>query len=273
MSPSWRDEIGVHLSPRRLCVVRLKRGLKSALATEHEQSVDPETAGHWSGSLAALDELLGKSDWQGAALRVVLADCWARYAVVPWEAELGSAEERLGHARQLLASTYGDAVSGWEVRLSDAPPLSVRVACTLPAELIEAVRSVCANHGIKLKTLQPQLIVAYENWRHCLPASGAWFVTVGDGTLAAARLGEGAWDRVHSVRIGADWARELRRLQTFGRLASARPDEGQVYVDAPQAWREVAGPAGQALHWLEDESESESPTTLQRLGRVRRLAA
>jgi hypothetical protein len=119
--------------------------------------------------------------------------------------------------------------------------------------------------------LQPQLVAAYENWRRHLPASGGWFVTVGAGTLAAARVARHSWDRVHNVRIGSDWARDLKRLQTFGRLASASPDEGQVYVDAPQAWREVAGTAGRDLHWLEDEAGSQS--TLQRLGRVQRLAA
>lgn len=271
MSRSWRDEIGVHLAPQRLCVVRLKRGLKPLPAAENEQGVQSQVAGHWRGALTALDELLGKPEWRGAPLRVVLADCWARYAIVPWATDLRTAQERLGHARQLLASTYGDAVSGWEIRLSEAPPGSARVACTIPLELLEAVRAVCTKNQARLATLQPQLIAAYENWRQCLPASGAWFVTVGDGTLAAARLGESGWDRVHSVRIGTDWARDLKRLQTFGRLASSRSEEGQVYVDAPQAWREVAGPAGRDLHWLEEESPPN--TTLQRLGRVRRLAA
>ena len=44
-------------------------------------------------------------------------------------------------------------------------------------------------------------------------------------------------DRVHAVRIGLDWARELKRLQTFGRLASASPADGRVYVDLPEALR------------------------------------
>jgi hypothetical protein len=267
----WRDEIGLHLSPRKVCLVRLTRGIKPALAAEHDQEVKSDTAGHWAGALAAVDGLLAESQWQGAALRVVLADCWARYAIVPWTADLSSPEERLGHARQLLASTYGDAVSGWDVQLSDAPPRSSRIACTMPGELLANVRAVCSKHGARLAALQPQLVVAYQNWRHLLPASGAWFVTVGAGTLAAARIARHSWDRVHNVRIGSDWARDLKRLQTFGRLASTSVEEGQVYVDAPQAWREVAGPAGRDLHWLEDESGSLS--TLQRLGRVRRLAA
>lgn len=271
MSPLWRDEIGIDLAPRRVGMVRLQRGIRPAVVAEREQTVGSKIALHWAGSLATVDTLLGQSDWQGAALHVVVADCWARYAIVPWVADLTSADERLGHARQLLASTYGDAVSGWDVRLSDTPPGSVRIACTMPVELLEGVRAICTAHDAKLASLRPQLVAAYENWRHRLPPSGAWFVTVSEDTLAAVRVTQRAWDRVHNVRIGSDWTRELKRLQMFGRLATMSPNEGQVYVDAPDAWRVVAGPAGQNVHWLEDDADS--LTTLRQLGRLRRLAA
>ena len=230
MSPLWRDEIGIHLAPRRVCMVRLRKGVRPTVAGEHEQQVEAHDAADWAASLSVVDSLLGEPQWRGAALRVVLGDTWARYAIVPWAAELGSADERLGHARQLLAGSYGEAVSTWEVQVSDAPPQAARIACTMPADLLEAVRAMCVKHRMKLLSLQPQLVAAYENWRHQLPPAGAWFVTVGEGTLAAARVGARAWDRVYSVRIGPDWARELRRLQTFGRLAAMNPEEGQVYV-------------------------------------------
>ena len=106
----------------------------------------------------------------------------------------------------------------------------------------------------------------------CSTRPGAWFVTVEHGSLAAARLGREGWDRVHTVRIGAQWTRELKRLQTFGRLASSSAEEGQVYVDAPHAWREVAGNASGELRWLEEEGGLPM-TTLHRLTHARRLAA
>jgi len=34
--------------------------------------------------------------WQGAPLRVVVADSWVRYAIVPWVAELNSSDEKSG---------------------------------------------------------------------------------------------------------------------------------------------------------------------------------
>lgn len=271
MSPLWRDELGIYLAPRRVCAVRLKRGLKPAVCGEHEQAVQTDHVGHWGAALDAVDSLLSQPQWGGAVVRFVLADWWTRYAIVPWIADLDSTEERQAFARQLLTSMYGDVVSAWDVQLSDAPPTVPRLACTLPADLTAAVRTLCAKHAVKLASLQPQLIATYDTWRNMLPPVGAWFVSIGDGTLAAARVAETGWDRVHSVRIGPDWTRELRRLQTFGRLASQNPEEGHVYVDAPYAWREVAGEAGRELHWLE---EVDRPlTTLTRLSYVRRLAA
>jgi hypothetical protein len=276
VSPLWRDEVGAYLSPHRLCLVRMKRGVKPTHVAEHEQRFEGARTDSWAAALEAFAASLAQSPWAGTCTRVVIADHWARYAIVPWVAALNSAEERLAHGRQLLTSLYGEAVAGWDLRISEAPPQATRVVCAVPGELLAGVRAACAAHGNTLLSLQPQLVAAYEAWRHCLPQANAWFVSVEQGSLAAARLGRHGWDRVHGVRIGSDWMRELKRLQTFGRLASNSPQEGQVYVDAPHAWREVAAGTAHAadtggLQWLE---EPQGPmTTLQRLGRARRLAA
>jgi len=271
VSPLWRDEVGAYLSPGRICLVRLKRGLRPAVSTQHEQALNAGEAAGWEPALAALDALLADESWRGAQLRLVLSDHWVRYAMVPWTAEVKSAGERLTHARQLLLSMYGELVSQWEVCVSESPPLCPRVACTIPAGLIADLRTLCAKHAAKIASLQPHLVASYASWRHVLPRNNAWFVTVDQGSLAAARIVPAGWDRVHSVRIGTDWTRELKRLQTFGRIASENPNEGRVYVDAPQAWREVAGEAGKDLQWLDEPTMALD--TLQQLGRLRRWAA
>jgi hypothetical protein len=275
VSPLWRDEVGAYLSPHRLCLVRMKRGTRPTAAAEHEQRLDLKNDS-WTGPVDAFAAMLAQAPWGGARTRVVIADHWVRYAIVPWVAALSSPQERLAHGRQLLSSLYGEAVAGWELRISEGPPQASRVVCGVPGELIASVRAACAAQGATLTSLQPQLVAAFEAWRHCLPSANAWFVSVEQGSLAAARLGRHGWDRVHGVRIGADWLRELKRLQTFGRLASNSPEEGRVYVDAPHAWREVAsgtaaGTDGSGLQWLEEPSGP--MTTLQRLARARRIAA
>ena len=275
MSPLWRDEIGAYLSPHRLCLVRMQRGVKPVPAATHEQHLAPSGVS-FGPALEAFASVLAQPTWAGTRTRIVIADHWARYAIVPPVATLSSAQERLAYGRQLLAGLYGEAVEGWELCISEAAPNSTRVICAVPGELLTGLRAACAAQRSPLVSLQPQLIAAYETWRHRLPSGNAWFVSIEQGSLAAAHLSDCGWDRVHGVRIGPDWLRELKRLQTFGRLAGNSREEGKVYVDAPVAWREVvaASPAAAdatELEWLEESSEA--LTTLQRLDRARRMAA
>jgi hypothetical protein len=101
--------------------------------------------------------------------------------------------------------------------------------------------------------VQPQLIAAFNGWRGKLPNTDGLFVTLEEGSLAAAHFTATGWDRVRSVRIGDDWEIELKRLQTFGRLARTSPAEGAVYVDAPGWLRNKANGSNDDVEWLDDE--------------------
>jgi hypothetical protein len=237
-----------------------------------EDHVDQLAAAGWEGALAVLEQQLTPRTWSDARARVVIADQWVRYSVVPWSDALSSAAERLAHARELMSGVFGAAMTDWTVSLSEAPPGCSRLASAMPTALLEGLRELTARHGQKLASVQPQLIAAYNTWRHVLPAAtAAWFVTVEEGSLAALRMCENGIDRVHAVRIGLDWARELKRLQTFGRLASASPSDGRVYVDLPAALRLLRPEMSADLEWLDEPNPP--LTTLHQLEHLRRRAA
>jgi hypothetical protein len=246
------------LSPHKLVLTRLARGVRPRNVGQASWTNEVADDTHWQAALNALDALLAKSEWQQAIARVVISDHWVRYACVPYSAALSNAAERMTHARHVLTGIYGEVVSQWAVTLSDSRPGLPQVACAMPAHLVEELQTILMRHRIPLKSLQPQLVCAYNHWRGQLPDGGAWFVSIEQGSLAAARLAPGGWDRVHSVRIGADWAVELRRLQTFGRLANTRAQEGRVYVDAPAALRAAGGTTGADLVWLEEVAPTSS---------------
>jgi len=270
VSPLWRDEVGIYLAQRRVCLVRLRRGMRPTLAAELDHA-DPQAAAGWEGAVALLERQLADTAWDGARVRVVIADQWVRHAVVPWSDALSSPGEHLAHARELMAGVFGAEMSEWTLSLSDAPPGSSRLASAMPTALLQALKDSAAAHGQKLASVQPQLIASYNTWRHVLPAGAAWFVTVEQGSLAALRMSGEGIDRVHAVRIGLDWARELKRLQTFGRLASASPADGRVYVDLPVGLRALRPEMSVDLEWL---VEPNPPlTTLHQLEHLRRSAA
>ena len=87
-----------------------------------------------------------------------------------------------------------------------------------------------------------------------------------DGSLSAVHLSDGAWDRVHTARLGPDWTVELERLQAFGALTRAAGRPGRTFVDAPP-WMRRNAPASAGVEWLEegDDTQTHARALLQRM--------
>jgi hypothetical protein len=244
--------VGLFVAPKRIALARMKRGVRPLSVAERNIIVDTRETTQWEAALQTLDGCLEDSTWHAANLRLIIADHWARYAIVPWSDALSDQDERVQHARLVMANTFGDVVSQWSVTLSDAPPGSSQVACAIPTALLERLRALTEPCNLKLKSVQPYLIAAFNGWCGKLPRGNAWFVALDEGSLAAAHFSSSQWDYVRSVRIGSDWEIELKRLQTFGRLARARGEPSPVYVDAPKWLRDKAGSLDCGVEWLVD---------------------
>lgn len=252
MSLLWRDEVGVFLGPGKLVLSRMRRGLRGSCVAQHFVPLAESRAGDWSSGVLALDSELTDPKWRDAHLRVVLADAWVRYALVPPSEALATDAERLKHARFVLAQLYGETMEDWHVALSDVGDASNHVAAAMPKALVEDIRSLRSGSA-RIAAIQPQLIAAFNAWSWRMPATGGWFVTIEQGSLSAAHFTARGWDRVHSVRIGREWPAELRRLRTFGRLALGNATDECVFVDAPMWLRRIAGSDADGLIWLEDQ--------------------
>jgi hypothetical protein len=259
VSPLWRDEVAIYIAPRKIALARRTRGVKPRLGSATEVVV----AGHFGDcapTLARLADVLTEPTWQDAVARVIVADPWARYGIVPWPNLRLDNDGRLSHARYVLAESYGEAVSDWNVSLADTPPGRAYVACAMPASLKSGLEEVLAGARLKLGSLQPQLIVSFNAWRHQLPPDNAWFVSLDEGSLAAVHLSQGAWDRVHMARLSQDWAIELERLRTFGRLSRSGGESSRMLVDAPLWMRQTqaARATSDDFEWLESDGSQEA---------------
>ncbi len=251
MSPLWRDEVAIYLAPRRLALVRRDRALRPCVAAATELAVPAGAFGDIGPTFARLADVLTEPTWHDAAARVVVADSWARYGIVPWPAARLDAAGRLTHARYVLGDAYGETVADWAVTLADTPPGRSYVACAMPAALRGTLEEALAPARLALVSLQPQLVVAFNAWRHRLPADDTWFVSLDDGALSAVHLSNGAWDRVHMARLSPDWGVELDRLLAFARLTRAAGAVGRMFVDAP-AWMRGAAGESAGIEWLEE---------------------
>jgi hypothetical protein len=233
----------------------MKRGIRPVVVAECDRAVESGESNRWEPALDVLASCLKDASWHSAVCRLVVANHWACYAIVPWSDALIDQSERINHARYCLAKTYGDVVAQWTVTVNEGAPGEPQVACAIPSALIDGIQLVADTQGLRVISVQPQLIAAFNGWRGRLPKKDGWFFTLEEGSLAAAHFTANGWDRVRAVRIGDDWEVELKRLQTFGRLANASGEEGRVYVDAPHWFRDKAGVSQFEFEWLDDGSD------------------
>lgn len=257
MSPLWRDEIGIYIAPTKVVLARMQKGVRPRCVMEDGETVEPANWGDWQPALDALSRHMQEDDWHDANARVVVSDHWTRYAELPWSPALASAAERELCARHVMQDTFGDIADQWVVAVSRALPGQTAIVSAMPIAFIEELKAVFAAQGIKLLSIQPHLLVAFNAWRDKLPGNAAWFAAIDDGMLAALHVTNGRCDRVRAVRISGDWSVEMRRMQKMGRLARGNPAEGPVFIDAPVGLREATpdGDGNAALEWLQDHGE------------------
>lgn len=265
MSPLWRDEVSVFVGARRVALARMRRGLRPVRVAETSATVNCVGAGDWDATGHALDEQLAQPAWRDADARIVIGDHWARYAMVPWSSALRDESERKSHARHVLASVYGEPSGGWALAISSYARASARVVSAIPTGMLEDIRSMLDARRLRIVSMQPQLVAAYNRWRHRLPRCAAWFVSVDDGILAAAHVSEDGWDLVQSIRVRGDWSGDLNRLRRLRRLERGAAADGPVFVHAPPGLRAIACGTATDLEWLDAESESSANDTRRHL--------
>lgn len=226
MSPSWRDQLHISLSPNHIALQRLGKGFRPkataslSIPCPKEPGKDP-----WCSALAVLEGLLRQPEWQHADATVILSNIFARFQLLPWNEHISGAEELRSFAQHRMATVYGDS-SAWDLRIAEGNPGTESLACGIPLRLLEALSACCAKNHVRLRSLQPYLMTAYNRARRELARGSICFAAAETGRVCFMRIEQGAWKSVH--------CRSLKPGDALGSL-----------VDVLERERQLSGMAGQ----------------------------
>lgn len=205
MSPLWRDQLRIALSPDRLDLVRLGKGLRRRVTAKLSESC--EAGSGWQPAIAAMNRLLAKQG--NADVRVVLSNRFAHYAIVPWSDAVSGAEELGMLAQHRCSQVYGALAADWEVHVSPSKFGTPMLACGVERALLGALRQSCAGRGLRLVSVQPLLMAAFNRWSGSVSDNGGWFGIAEGGRITLALVHGGGWHAVQSRQIGGDLAEVL----------------------------------------------------------------
>jgi hypothetical protein len=242
VSPWRRRQWLVTLSPREVTLLSVQStfGLHGLRRTAGESRTlacaEPDGAAPWRPALQVLETALSQLPARKAAATVFLSNHFVRYAIVPWRDELATGDEEMAWSRHCFTRLYGSAAAQWEIRLNPLPQRSARLACALDTELIEELRAVCARSGCALRSVQPQLMAAFNSTRRQLGPCSAWLAIPEPGHVCLALLDQGQWLRIRGLRIDGYWQDELPQLLEREAILSESPTvPHEVYVWNVQA--------------------------------------
>lgn len=293
MSPSWRDELRVALTPASVGWVQLARGLGTRVRAAGSEpcgvdrsdpragetgvggiGMDRVNSGNgigggasppWHGALEALEAACGRDGFATGRVTAVVSNHFVRYLLIPWSDALDDDAQEQAYAHHHFRRVFGDAADLWELRVDPATDADARLVSAIDARLLQRLRDWAARSGASLASIQPYLMTRFNACRSDLRGADGWLALGEPGLLCLALLRRGRWARLRTMRVEADWLAGLPQLierETY--LAEQAADCDTVFVAAPALdatrlardgrWRMVALAAPQAASAVREQA-------------------
>lgn len=174
-----------------------------------------EGAPVWQAWLTPLAQWLQGHPQQHFELRVLLSDRFVRYQHLPWRNGISGQRERQAWAGHRFREVYGELAGQWQIALSDDMPGSASMACAMDSELLDALRGI--DKRVRLLSVQPLFVAAYNRARHKCKGRQFWFVHVEPGRVCMALLKSGQSAAVRNEASNENWPQAVaginRRMQ------------------------------------------------------------
>jgi hypothetical protein len=187
----------------------------------------------WNGAIKTLEMNLPSFAERKTEVNVVLSNHFMHYLLVPWLSKL-SDEEEMVFAQHCFKEMYGSAADSWSVRTSPGPAGVATVASAVDTRLLDELRELLGRMGLDIRSIQPDLMEAYNSCRDILEGRNAWIALLEPGSLCLAVLQKGQLVWIRKLRIGDVWHEELPTLlEREAYLADAEAAMDEVFLWAP----------------------------------------
>ena len=235
MSLLWRNrELRIGLAPERIYVSGAK-------------SLDlPAGDGGWAAAVQALPDIL---KGRNGVASVVLADQLVRYALLPHNETLKTSEQWAALARHRFSVLHGPRADEWQVSIAATAPHGARLACAVDRTLLLQLTEVFQKAGVRLGSVQPFLVAAFNRIRRRVGNGSCWIVVEEPGRLTLALIPRGAWVAIRARRSDAQWRKVLGEIleRESAFLGLSQPvtrvivcAQGEFDVELHQQWRAEA---------------------------------
>lgn len=198
MSLLSRDHYIAVLCPDRVALLRRRPGRGAPAGGLELTAQAPCAASGAVAAIAALAGLLARPEIGRGDLTVLLSNHFVRYLLVPWSAEVGSPAELAAFAEICCDQVFGAAGEPRIVLTSPEKAPGARLACALDGALLHSLRRAAAASRLRLASVQPYLMAAFNRLRPSLGQRDFFFLLAEPARNCLLVSLGGAWSSVRA---------------------------------------------------------------------------
>ena len=230
----WRDQLHIALCPDRVITMHCKAGLRPTIVAKKVHAYSGSEPG-WQSALTVLQAALNNPAWKNADATLILSNHFVRFLMLPWSDVALNDAEKLSLLQQRFVEVYGEASATWEMRLNKESFGSPSLACAVETSLLEQLKSVVNASSLRLQSVQPYLMTAFNFCRRDLGNAAAWFVLAEQGVFCIGLLHKGRWQSIRSRLVEKDWFDEsMRALEREMLLVDNGGESSKVFLYSPE---------------------------------------
>lgn len=221
----YGSELRVLLQPNSIELILLKtdfldgfkskHGFKSKIVKQEIIDVKDETTdvGLLTKLLTKLSDTLQNPIWHKAAPVLVFSNTFMRYAVLPWNAEIKSKQERSAYLQHSFLQHFGVASKNWLLCEHIAGYGKTSIASGVDKDLLKQLEAVFEATNMTLKASYPMLMVSANLAlahikQYKLPQS-FWLADVENNRLTIALIQDGNWKLVRNLQAEQDVGKQI----------------------------------------------------------------
>ena len=218
MSLLLPNQLIVKLSIESVTVIHRSRGLRRQIMQQQNIAIALNEDLHseksvWLQAIRTLEIAMAAMQIKPkTTLQIIIADDFVRYLILPSGPIPMSPAEKHAYALATYFEIYGAVADSWHIKLHDAAPNETTLAAAIDENLLETLKQVSLKHQLKLTSVQPFLMYAYNGLIKQVGKLNGYLVILESKRLLLLSMLAGRYQNLRTIAVTDDWQSDLKNL-------------------------------------------------------------
>lgn len=234
MSLLWPKQLQVALSAKGVSVIASTSAIEKAeLKQAFIATTQKENITEWQSASTSLEKLLSALQAKpNTNLSIILSSNFVRVQLLPAQKILMNSAEKLAYAAATYKDIYGAEMDSWIIKSHETGFNRASIVAAIDKRLLEELQQVSQQHQVKLVSVQPYLMDAYNRCNKQLGKLRGYFVVIEASKILLLKMQQGQVQTLQTCAIGNDWQQDLKQLLLRESMLNIVTDQ-EVLVYAP----------------------------------------